>query len=231
MSPFVFFFSSQPPSPHFRTPFNVPEALVGAVSLFKKFYNTKYQGRKLTYLHHLSKAEVGVQYAMKGRLRVMTSTFQMGVLLHFDTQHSDVVTFGDLRSATMLEDHPLKVALLSMLKVKFLKSADGVKHSVWTDESKFGLVKNFASKRNRVNLNVPVAVEGLRSAPQAAVEAPEIRRERELKLQAAIVRIMKARKTMDHNLLVSETTTQVQKWFAPKVSMIKKGEGKRFWIF
>ena len=49
-----------------------------------------------------------------------------------------------------------------------------------------------------------------------------MRRERELKLQAAIVRVMKARKVMDHNLLVSETTTAVSKWFQPRVSHIKK---------
>jgi cullin 1 len=32
------------------TPFNPPAALAAPVALFKKFYGTKYQGRKLTYV-------------------------------------------------------------------------------------------------------------------------------------------------------------------------------------
>jgi len=208
----------QPPA----TGFNVPAAVVDAVAAFKKFYNTKYSGRKLTYLHHLSKAELQVTYAMRGRLRIMASTFQMGVLLHFDTVGKDVVSFGDLRGATLLEEKDLKIAILSLLKVKFMKSSAGPRHTTWDDSTQFSLNKSFQSKRNRVNVNVPVSVEGLRSAAAAPVEAPEVRRERELKLQAAIVRVMKARKVMDHNLLVSETTTAVSKWFQPRVSHIKK---------
>jgi hypothetical protein len=40
--------------------------------------------------------------------------------------------------------------------------------------------------------------------------------------QAAIVRIMKARKVLSHNELVSETTAQVSRWFAPRITTIKK---------
>jgi hypothetical protein len=54
------------------------------------------------------------------------------------------------------------------------------------------------------------------------VDPPELRRERELKLQAAIVRIMKARRVIDHSNLIAEATTQVVKWFTPKVPVIKK---------
>merc|ERR1712000_493476 len=123
---------------------------------------------------------------------------------------------------TLLEEKDLKIAILSLLKVKFMKSSAGPRHTTWDDSTQFSLNKSFRSKRNRVNVNVPVSVEGLRSAAAAPVEAPEGRRERELKLQAAIVRVMKARKVMDHNLLVSETTTAVSKWFQPRVSHIKK---------
>lgn len=207
-----------PPS----TPFQVPLALQAPMTHFKAFYNTKFNGRKLTYLHHLSKVDLAVSYAMKGRLRINATTFQAGLLLHFDTVNSDQASLGDLRAATLLEQQQLKLALLSMLKCKFLKCNGGAKHNEWTNETLFAINKAFASKRNRVNINVPVSADGLRSASAAAVDPPEVRRERELKLQAAIVRTMKARKTMDHQLLISEATTQVQKWFTPKVSTIKK---------
>lgn len=41
-------------------------------------------------------------------------------------------------------------------------------------------------------------------------------------LQSAIVRIMKARKRMKHQQLVSETIAQIKGRFVPKVSDIKK---------
>ena len=69
---------------------------------------------------------------------------------------------------------------------------------------------------------MPVSADGLRSAQTASVEAPEVRRERELKLQAAIVRTMKARKHMSHQAIIAEAINACKKWFTPTVSTIKK---------
>jgi hypothetical protein len=55
-------------------------------------------------LHHLSNAELGVTYLMKGRLRVIVSTFQMGVLVHYDTAAVSACSYGDLRAATLLDE-------------------------------------------------------------------------------------------------------------------------------
>ena len=41
-------------------------------------------------------------------------------------------------------------------------------------------------------------------------------------LQSAIVRIMKSRKKMRHQLLVTETISQIKSRFTPKVQDIKK---------
>jgi cullin 1 len=203
------------------TQFVVPQALVGPMDLFKTFYATKYSGRKLAYLHHLSKVDLQVTYTLEGPLCVTATTFQLGILAHYDTAGTDQLTLGDIASATLLQERDIKIALLGMLKLKFIRCAAGPKHSTWNESTTFALVKNFKSARIRILLDVPVAADGLKSAALAQVEAREMRCEREFRLRAAIVRVMKARQTITHQQLISEAIRSVHKWFTPTVALIE----------
>jgi len=201
--------------------FNPPEELNRAIENFKKFYESKYQGRKLTYLHHLSRADVDDK-AVKGKVfKLAVSTYQMGVIMQFN--QSNELSKKEIQGATMLQDNPLKVALLGLLKNKIIEtSAEDVKE--WTDDTKFAINAKLNNKKLKINCNVPVVVDDKQTQAGVTgdVSKQEIEQDRVFKLRAAIVRIMKARKTMTHNELVAEATTQVNKWFAPRITTIKK---------
>ncbi len=57
---------------------------------------------------------------------------------------------------------------------------------------------------------------------ETEVTQASVDEDRKLYLQAAIVRIMKSRKTLHHNLLIQEVINQSKQRFNPSISLIKK---------
>lgn len=206
-----------------QTPFNPPQQIEPLIENFFKFYNKKYQGRKLTYLHQLSRADVDDR-AVRGRIYKLTvTTYQMAILLHLND--SPEVTLQQITDANALRDEPLKSALLGLLKMKVILCEQGEEHTEWSGETQFQANTKLKSKRTKINCNIPVTgVKGGESAGggAASITNQEVEQDRVFKLRAAVVRIMKARKTMTHNELISETTSQVTRWFTPRVETIKK---------
>lgn len=78
---------------------------------------------------------------------------------------------------------------------------------------------DFKSKKIRVNLNLPMKSEQKAESNDVMKTVDEDRR---MLLQATIVRIMKARKTLKHAQLIQEVVQQVQSRFQPKIPDIKK---------
>eukprot|EP01111_Echinosteliopsis_oligospora_P017242 TRINITY_DN7403_c0_g1_i1.p1 TRINITY_DN7403_c0_g1~~TRINITY_DN7403_c0_g1_i1.p1 ORF type:complete len:756 (-),score=183.44 TRINITY_DN7403_c0_g1_i1:24-2291(-) len=201
--------------------FNIPNEVTQAVNYFKGFYESKYQGRKLTYLHNLARAEVDSRQAKGKVYKLSVSTYQMGCLLPFN--NSDTCTKRDIQDATLLQDLPLKTALLGLIKTKVI-DCDAEDCKTWDENTKFMVNLKFASKKLKVACNVPVVVDDQKSTGGATsdVSKQEIEQDRVFKLRAAIVRIMKARKVLSHNEVVAETTAQVSRWFTPRITTIKK---------
>jgi cullin 3 len=78
----------------------------------------------------------------------------------------------------------------------------------------------FSSKLIRVKINT-VSAKG-ESDPERQETRVKVDDDRKHEIEAAIVRIMKARKNMQHNLLVSEVTNQLKSRFLPSPVVIKK---------
>jgi len=76
-------------------------------------------------------------------------------------------------------------------------------------------------KSQLMNVVIPI-MKTVENPDDRKNEMKHIRIQRKHQMQAAIVRIMKARKTMRHNLLVAEVINQLSARFKPKPTMIKK---------
>lgn len=194
--------------------FMVPQELEKCVNAFQTYYSGKQAGRKLQWLHHLSKGEIKMMYTPK-KYEVGVTTYQMGLLLLFNDNES--MTIEAVSKATNLKDSELHRIVQSLVSSKLLlKSPEDEQVK---DSDVLTLNKKFTSKRMKFKVSAPLQQE---TAKEVDGINTSIQEDRKLYLQAAIVRIMKARKTLDHNNLLKEVIAQSSSRFQPNVPMIKK---------
>ncbi|XP_013868985.1 cullin-2 [Austrofundulus limnaeus] len=194
--------------------FAIPQELEKSVQMFERFYNQHFSGRKLTWLHFLCTGEVKMNYLSKPYVAMVT-TYQMAVLLAFN--NSQTVTYKELQDGTQMNEKELQKTIKSLLDVKMLNH-DSQKEEIET-ESTFSLNMNFTSKRTKFKITTSMQKDTPQEMEQTRSAVDE---DRKMYLQAAIVRIMKARKVLRHNALIQEVINQSKARFNPSISMIKK---------
>ena len=116
---------------------------------FEAFYAKQFNGRKLTWLHHLSTCDVKVSKYLKRTYIITMQTFQIAVLIQFES--SDRLTIRELAEATHLNEDQLGRHILSLTECKLLEVVGGVSVQVWFrsifDWSKArGVDENFQKK-------------------------------------------------------------------------------------
>lgn len=197
------------------SPFAIPQELEKSVQKFETFYNTRFNGRKLTWLHHLCNAELKLCYLKKSYIVTM-STYQMALLLLYE--RTDSVSYTEMKENTNLNDDQLGKQIQSLIESKLLISVTDSK--VINDASIFRLNKDYSNKRTKFKITAVIQKEtSQQEVEQTHVSIDE---DRKMYLQAAIVRIMKARKVLRHNTLIQEVINQAKNRFVPNISLIKK---------
>lgn len=192
-----------PPS----TTVTIPIELLPTYERFIRYYQNKHSGRKLTWLWHLSRLELSTTYT-KMKYTFTVSSYQGAILLQFNVG-GDSLTFSELEKATTLDPVTLKSNLQLLVKQKVLTE----------DGDTYDLNLEFKSKKIRVNLNMPIKSE---QKVESADVLKTVDEDRKLLIQAVIVRIMKARKTLKHQALIQESISQLTSRFKPAVGDIKK---------
>lgn len=198
------------------TNFVLPEELIKTYERFGRFYEHKHSGRKLIWLFNHSKGELKSNYLKHAKVgyTFQVSTYQMAVLLQYNRETN--YTWEKLLELTGLNTETLTPVLNLLVRAKVLL-CDGAK--VGAADSKYELNMDFKSKKIRVNLNLPIKSE---QKTESEETHKTIEDDRRMLIQAAIVRIMKTRRTLKHQTLMTEVISQLQNRFKPKVSDIKK---------
>jgi cullin 3 len=197
---------------------NVPSELEKACTIFKDFYLNSHTGRRLTWQFNMGTADIRTNGFDK-RYELNVSTFQMILLLLFND--AETLTYGDILSATKIPQNEVKKNLLALTVKSKTHEKLLVRNPEKTLDSSttFTCSNEFKSKLLKVKI-VPVVLK--ESKEQVKETQEKVDEERKWQLDATIVRIMKARKVLEHRDLVVEVTKQLQQRFMPAPDLIKK---------
>jgi len=197
----------------------LPTEIAKCTEVFQKYYNQNHKGRRLTWQTTMGTGELRAFFFNGGKKRheFNVSTHQMVILLLFNS--NDTLTFKDLQDMTGIAGPDLHKNLLPLLVPKHRVLTKDPATNKFSPTDSFSFNDKFQSKLFRVKVMQVVQKE---SEPQQQETQKKIEEDRKHMIEAAVVRIMKARKTMQHAQLVVEVTKQLQSRFRPNPLFIKK---------
>ncbi|KAN0062880.1 hypothetical protein ACQY0O_004701 [Thecaphora frezii] len=200
----------------------LPPNMAAATDQFLQFYQTRNSGRRLHWQHSLGTLSLVAHFAKAGTKELNVSTFQAVVLLLFNSLGAgEKLSYRDIQAQTGLEDKELKRTLQSLacgqIPTRVLRKTPQGKEVLNDDE--FAFNEGFKNERHRIRIN---QIQMKETAEEQKTTEQRVFLDRELILQAAAVRVLKARKTIKHGELVTEVVDQIKSRFAVDVSEIKK---------
>ena len=200
----------------------LPPIMYSAMTEFNKFYCSKHVSHKLKFVHSLGNMVIKASFEKK-TYDLQVSVLQAAVLMVFNHEHITHVPFTELLKTINVSESILKkiVHSLSCGKHKILNRIDGNSKEESTDK----VIRNTDLFSVNVMFKCPLKMIAL---PMPSIEPVNnttgsklMEQDRAFTIDAAVVRIMKARKTMQHQSLVGEVLSQIRV-FMPDAKAVKK---------
>lgn len=198
----------------------MPPVIAKTMANFERFYYARHTGRRLAWQPGYGSADIRVAFKTK-KHELNVSTLAMVVLLAFsDTDIGEELEYREIQKATGIPDQELQRHLQSLAcaKYKVLRKNPASRNVSQTDTFSFNY--EFTAPLQRIKIQT-VASKSETTEERRETEE-KVEEERKLQTEACIVRVMKDRKRMSHNDLITEVTKQLSSRFNPAPAAIKK---------
>jgi cullin 3 len=196
---------------------SLPPQILLCCDTFKEHYLKQHSGRRLQWQANMGSADLKAVFSGR-KYEINVSTYLMCVLLLFNS--SGTLSYAEIAEATEISPPELKRALQSLACAKFKILNKEPKGRNVDETDTFSFNADFSAKHLRFKVGTVTA------AKETEVEKTETRQkvdeDRKPQIEAAIVRVMKSRKEMEHNALIAEVTSQLSARFLPHPNVIKK---------
>ncbi|KAJ4705266.1 cullin 1 [Melia azedarach] len=191
---------------------NLPSEMIKGIEAFKKFYETKTKMRKLTWIYSLGNCHINGKFEQK-TIELVVSTYQAACLLLFND--ADRLSFSDIMTELNLSQNDLVRVLhsLSCSKYKILDKEPNTKTISQTDSFLFNT--KFTDRMRRISIPLPPVDERKKTTEDIFLD-------RKHNIDSALVRIMKSRKVLSYQHLISECVEMLSPSFKPDIKAIKK---------
>ncbi|XP_024388524.1 cullin-3A [Physcomitrium patens] len=198
---------------------NMPTEILAMCDKFKMYYLSTHTGRRLTWQTNMGTADLKATFGDGNKHELNVSTYQMCILYLFN--QADRLTYKEIEQATDIPALDLKRSLQSLacVKGKNVLRKEPMSKDISEDDV-FVFNDKFSSKFYKVKISTVVAQK--ESEPEKQETRQKVEEDRKPQIEAAIVRIMKSRRLLDHNNIISEVTKQLQARFMPNPAVIKK---------
>uniref|UniRef100_A0A914L2P1 Cullin family profile domain-containing protein n=1 Tax=Meloidogyne incognita TaxID=6306 RepID=A0A914L2P1_MELIC len=193
--------------------FSLPTQLNDYVNAFSAFYKKKYKNkRKLSWIYQVSRGELSSLDGTFNKKYVFLCTTQQITILMLYNKY-DSCKINKIAAEIKLPNNQIMPLLQVLCKTNLL---------IEKDSGNFCLNNEFKSENTKIDLIRAVATTNTGTQRKGG-EVQKLKRDvfRESVLETVIVRIMKARKKLKHDELVSEVTSQLNSRFVVKSRMIK----------
>lgn len=216
-------FSPQVLTTGFWPSFKIDQLTIGeefnmCITAFKEFYDSRTESRTLKWIHSLGTCNVLARFPA-GEKDLVMSTYQACILVLFNSQEE--LTAADIQQTLTLPFDDIKKNLLSLSvsKTAQILKKDGANQKKVDPTDKFTVNIEFSNKNRRIK--IPNLVLKITEKERDEIDA-STKEDRKHAIEAAIVRLMKARKQMQHQELVLETSKQLMAHFRPDPKVIKQ---------
>lgn len=193
---------------------NLPSHMLTCVEVFEHFYSIQQKNRKLTWIHSLGTCDIISHFDHK-RIDMTITTYQVDTLLLFNG--SQKFTYEDIKFLLNFPDEDVERFFHSLAcrNYKILLKQPPIK--TMAPHETFEFNSAFTHKMARIKVPLPSLVNEKKKVPGT------VEKDRKPAIEAAIVPIMKSRKALHHQRLLSECVQQIEGTFKPNIKSPEKG--------